>query len=65
MTSWTVYENKRNRGGPKIRWEDKIINRVGILWKRLAANRTVWKKFGKDYDQVDVEFDTSSLIRLQ
>lgn len=41
IASWTLYENKMNRGRPKIRCGDEIINKVGIVWKRLAENRRV------------------------
>ena len=38
-------ERKRPLGRPPIRWEDKIRNTMGTLWRRLARSRMEWKQF--------------------
>lgn len=39
--------NQRARGRPKSRWEDEIINRTSIFWKRKAQDKKKWATLAK------------------
>ena len=47
----TVVEGRRQRGRPKLRWEDGVMGDVRKLgernWRNAARNRDNWQKFRK------------------
>src|SRR5215469_3771925 len=47
ITEWTPLDDKRGRGRPKVRWEDEIRRAEGVLWRRAARDRSLWKKRGR------------------
>lgn len=49
MTEWIPYNCKRRKGRSITRWRDEIRNRVGWSWRRIAENRTMWRKIGEAY----------------
>jgi hypothetical protein len=51
LLDWTPYGNKRNRGRPRLRWEDEIRKHLGGLWQRDTKNRKSWERIGEAYAQ--------------
>ena len=49
ITEWTPYGNKRRVGRPSTRWRQDIEKKLGISWRRVAKNRSLWKKVGETY----------------
>jgi hypothetical protein len=47
----TVLEGRRQRGRPKLRWEDDVMKDARKMWERhwrnVARNRNSWQKFLK------------------
>ena len=43
VIGWQMYEGKRRRGRPKLRW------RVDITWNRETYDWKKWKKIGESY----------------
>ena len=35
---------KRNKGRPRKRWKDDLVEIGSVLWRRKAKNRKIWKK---------------------
>ena len=46
-----VVEGRRQRGRPKLRWEDDVMENARKLgernWRNAARNRDIWQKFLK------------------
>lgn len=49
VIEWYPREGKRARGRPFQRWEDDISVAAGVLWRRKAQDRKLWKRLGEAY----------------
>ena len=43
VTEWLPLDLKRKKARPKMRWEDDIKKYIGVIWIRVARERTDWK----------------------
>ena len=53
VEDWTPMNGKRNKGRPKQRWKDQIIEHGSIFWRRKAKDRSRWKEIGTSFIRID------------
>ena len=49
VESWNPVDGKRNKGRPKQRWKDQIVEHGSIFWRRKAKDRKKWKEIGTSF----------------
>lgn len=49
VSDWYPRDGKRNRGRQQMRWEDDLRLTAGNKWRRVARDRTQWKKLEEAY----------------
>ncbi len=51
IEEWTPLDQKRNRERPPTRWRNSLVRDFGLLWKRMAKDRVIWKHTMEAYAQ--------------
>ncbi len=45
------YNEKQKCGRPVTRWRDEFDKKLEPLWRRVTANKKIWRKSGEVYAQ--------------
>lgn len=63
VTMWYPREGKRKRGRPQKRWDDDIREVAGVMWNRVALERTEWKRLEEAF--ADWQTDLQKIKKQQ